>query len=152
MAKPLTLLMPVLPGVTFVDLTFSLAVYVPKLHEALRSIGTVHYARTLLLDASSPNLQPGMHPNPSYVLAILTEYDGDFDLYVQDFVDEVAPFFDAMLKFVVGGEALIPITDNVEAFANYLKMNDASQHFPNDSPAAFWEAYPYTVKQILANR
>jgi len=107
----------------------------------------VHYARTLLLDASTANLQPGGKTGDSYVIAIITEYDGDFSAYIQDFVSQVGAVFDALLKFVVGGSALIPVANNVQAFDAFITLNDASQHQPN---TGLYQAYTATVQQILA--
>ncbi len=148
MASPLTLLMPVLPG-QFQQLAQTLGMYQAQLDAALQSIGTVHYARTLLLDVSQPSLQPGMPPNSndSYVLGIITEYDGSFDAYINDFVSQVGAVFDAALPFVVGGSAVVPVVDNVAAFQAFVTQYDASQHAPNNN---MFQAYTYTVQQILA--
>jgi hypothetical protein len=146
MASPLTLLMPVLPG-KIQQLAQTLGQYQSQLDAALTSIGTVHYARTLLLDASTSNLQPSMSPNDSYVLGIITEYDGSFDAYIGDFVSGVGPIFDAMLPLVVGGAAVVPVANNVAAFEAFVTLYDASQHSPN---TGLYQAYTYTVQQILA--
>jgi|SRR5215212_7287245 len=150
MASPLTLLMPVIPGTNLQQMAQTLAQYQPQLDAALKSIGTVHYARTLLLDASQPNLQvgPNSKPTDSYVLAIITEYDGSFNDYIGDFVAQVGVVFDALLQFVVGGPALIPVANNVDAFEAYITANDASQA-PNTAP--MFQAYQFTVAKILAD-
>ena len=148
MASPLTLLMPVLPG-QVQNIAQALGVYQAQLDAALTSIGTVHFARTLLLDASAQNLQPSVPLNlsDSYVLGILTEFDGSFDAYIQDFVSQVGTIFDAMLPYVVGGAAVVPVANNVAAFEAFVTQYDASQHAPNTS---LFQAYSYTVQQILA--
>jgi hypothetical protein len=146
MANPLTLLMPVLPG-KIQELAQTVGQHQAELDAALQSIGTVHYARTLILDASVANLQPGTNPNDSFVLAIITEYDGSFNDYIGDFVAQVGPVFDAALPFVVGGSAVVPVADNVAAFQAFVTANDASQHAPNTS---LFQAYTFTVQQILA--
>ena len=148
MASPLTLLMPVIPGTNLQTLGAAIAQYRPQLNAALTSIGTVHYARTMLLDASTPNLQLGMNPNDSYVLAVITEYDGSFEAYIGDFVSQVGTVFDALLQFVVGGAAVTPVANNVAAFQAFVTANDASQHAPN---TGMFEAYDFTVQTILAN-
>jgi hypothetical protein len=148
MASPLTLMLPVIPGTNLEEMVKTLAQYGPQLDAALRSIGTVHYARTLLLDGSTPNLQPGGQPNASYVIAVITEFDGDFDAYIHDFVDQVGAVFDALLQFVVGGPAIIPVANNVAAFEALITLNDASQHPPN---TGLFEAYTATVQEILAS-
>ena len=113
-----------------------------ELDKALQSIGTVHYARTLFFDVSAANLQPGASADGPFVLAVITEYDGSFDAYIGDFVKQVGPVFDALLQFVVGGAAVTPVADNVDAFQAFITANDASQHEPN---TGLFEAYPYTA-------
>jgi hypothetical protein len=148
MASPLSLFMPVLPNVSLQDLYTGLQNNQPALQAALASIGTVHYARTLLIDRSAANLQPSAGSTGPFVLAVITEYDGNFNAYIQDFVNHVGPQFDALLQFVVGGQALIPVANHLNAFTLFIAANDASQHAPNDG---LYEAYPgVTVQQILA--
>lgn len=148
MASPLTLLLPVIPGTNPQTLATTLGQHNAQLDAALTSIGTVHYARILLFDTTSPNLQPSGNPNGSYIIAVITEYDGSFSAYIQDFVTQVGPIFDALLQFTVGGAALIPVANNVAAFEKFIADNDASQHAPN---TALFQAYTATVPQILAS-
>jgi hypothetical protein len=148
MANPLTLILPVIPGTNLQTMAETLAQYQPQLDAALTSIGTVHYARILVLDASTANLQPGGASTDSYKIAVITEYDGSFDAYIQDFCTQVGPVFDALLQFVVGGAALIPVANNVAAFESFVALNDASQHVPNNT---LYQAYTATVQQILAS-
>ncbi len=148
MASPLTLLLPVIPGTDLSTIGQSLAESNAQLDAALTSIGTVHYARILLLDASTPNLQPGGKQSDSYVIAVITEYDGSFNDYIGDFVAQVGTIFDILLKNVVGGAAVIPVANNVNAFAEFIALNDASQHQPNVN---MYQAYTATVQEILAN-
>ena len=148
MASPLTLMLPVIPGTDLTTLSGTLGQSNADLDAALTSIGTVHYARILLLDASTSNLQPGGKSTDSYVIAVITEYDGSFNDYIGDFVAQVGAIFDALLSFVVGGQALIPVANNVTAFADFIALNDASQHQPNVN---MYQAYTATVQEILAN-
>jgi hypothetical protein len=150
MASPLTLFLPVIPGTNLETLNEALGKSQAALFEGLTAVGTVHYARILLLDANTPNLQPTGNPNDSYILAVITEFDGSFDAYIQDFINQMAPVFDALLGFVVGGPALIPVTENVSAFIAYSAQNDASQHQPTGLPI-FYQAYTATVQEILAS-
>ncbi len=147
MASPLTLMMPIIPGTSLTELAGTLAKYQTEIDTALTSIGTVHYARFLLLDRSTANLQPGTTPLNEMVLAVITEYDGSFQAYIGDFVAQIGQVFDALLQFVVGGQALIPVANNVAAFNAFVAANDASQHQPNEG---LYQAYPQTVQQILA--
>lgn len=148
MASPLTLIMPVIPGTNLQTVAATLAQYSGQLDAALNAIGTVHYARTLLFDTSSPNLQPTGGANATYALAIITEFDGDFDKYIADFVTKVGPIFDALLQFVVGGPAVIPVANNVAAFGAFIKANDLSQTPGN---TGMYQAYGFTVQAIIAN-
>jgi hypothetical protein len=148
MASPLTLMLPIIPGTSLQTINQTLAEYQPQLDAALKDIGTVHYARVLLLDASTPNLQPSGNPSDSYLFAVITEYDGDFNAYIQDFVSQVGVVFDALLQFVVGGAAILPVADHVAGFEAFITQNDASQHAPN---TGLFQAYTATVQEILAN-
>ena len=136
MASPLTLMLPVIPGTDLTTLSETLGKSNADLDAALTSIGTVHYARILLLDASTPNLQPGGKSTDSYVIAVITEFDGSFSAYIGDFVAKV------------GRQALIPVANNVAAFGDFIALNDASQHAPNVN---LFQAYTATVQEILAN-
>ncbi|HEX6038980.1 hypothetical protein [Longimicrobium sp.] len=161
MASPLTLLMPIIPGTNPMVIAAALEKYNAQIDTALSSIGTVHYARFLLLDRSVPNLQPGAAASNELVLAVITEYDGTFSKYIGDFVAQIGDVFNALLAFVVGGDAVIPVQNNVAAFNAFVTANDASQHFPNNgqtTPTAptqpgggLYQAYPQTVQVILAS-
>ena len=147
MANPLTLLMPVKSGfLELPALAATLLLQQKQLHAALTTIGTVHYARILILDRTNANLRPDL--KGPYVLAVITEYDGSFEAYIGDFVAKVGDIFDELLKHVVGAESLIPVKNNVDAFGAFIAANDASQQPPNNKP--LYEAYPQTVQQILA--
>lgn len=148
MASPLTLLMPLNPGTDSTQVGAVLAQAQTQIDEALTCIGTVHYARFLLLDRAAPNLQPG-EGTAELVLAVITEYDGDFDRYISDFVAQLGTFFDQVLAFVVGGDAVTPVQQHTTAFTDFIATNNASQQQPNDS-FSMYEAYGLTVQQILA--
>jgi hypothetical protein len=146
MASPLTLLMPIIPGTSLAALAGTLAKYQSDIDQALTSIGTVHYARFLLLDRSVANLQPGAAPSNELVLAVITEFDGSFQAYIGDFVAQIGDVFNALLQFVVGGSAVTPVQNNIAAFSAFVSANDASEHQPNEG---LFQAYPQTVQQIL---
>jgi len=146
--SPLTLLLPVKPG-KYEELKIAYAIALPFLEHSIPEVGTIHYMRTLFLDRSSPNLQVGKHPNPdTIVLAVMTEYDGEFGAYVGQFAQKLAFFFDSLLPFIVGSEVLgnpPDVKKNPQGLIDFLAANDASQ--ANKPP--LWCAYPYTVQQIL---
>ena len=152
MANPLCLMMPVLPGTNLTALAATLAEYQASIDKALTGIGTVHYARFTLLDRAQPNLLPAGDPtvaSSTLVIGVITEYDGSFSKYISDFVAQLGPAFDALLKFVVGGAAITPVASNLNAFQAFITANDAAQHLPN---AGLYQAYPgLTVQDILAS-
>jgi hypothetical protein len=151
MAKPLSLFMSVKPGKTLGSLIELLSSNEKKIDDALTLIGTVHFARFLLLDRSKPNLQPDMAnlnvPSDTLMIGIITEYDGEFEPYIGKFVSEIGDVFSGLNSFVV--DAVLPSPDgsNIEAFNNFIDLNDASRHEPN---TRLYKAYPHTVGDILA--
>ncbi|AIY41741.1 hypothetical protein LT85_2583 [Collimonas arenae] len=147
MTSPLTLMMPVIPGTSLDTIATALAGNSQKIDDALNTIGTVHFARFLVLDRGQPNLQPTGAASNTLLIGVVTEYDGNFNSYISDFVGQLGPVFDKLLSFVVGGAALIPVASNVAAFQAYITVNDASQHVPNNT---LYAAYPQTVQQIRA--
>ena len=147
MANPLTLVMPLKDGVNLQQLGGLIATAKPAIDQALQTIGTVHFARFVVLDGSTSNLQPGA--TGPYKLAVITSYDGDFNTYIQDFVNNIGKIFDMLLSMTTDGEALIPVEQNVEGFTKYVAQNDASQNAPN-SEFVMYSAYPCTVQQVLA--
>lgn len=150
MTSPLTLLTPVLPGTSAATVIAKLAFLLPRINAALESIGTVHYARLVLLDRSQANLQPdllSLLPSDNLVIAIITSYDGDFSMYIHDFVSQLSAEFDALLSLVIGGAALTPVVDHVAEFEAFIAENNLSEHIPN---TYFYAAYQHTVQEIRA--
>ncbi len=148
MANALTLIMPLEEGVDLTKLAMTLAGAASEINSALTNIGTVHFARFVLFDASSPNFQPASTTGP-FRLAVITEYDKDFDDYIQDFVNDIGDVFDALLKFTADGQSLVPVSKNVAAFQAYVAKNDLSQHLRQGQPTLY-SAYPQSVQAILA--
>jgi len=139
--------MPLKEGVDIEQLGGLISTFHDQIEAALTSTGTVHYARFVVLDASTPNLQPG--PNGPYKLAIITTYDSDFDTYIQDFVNHIGMIFDALLSATSDGAALVPVSENLAAFTEYVSKHDASRNPPNNAFVPY-SAYPCTVQQVLA--
>lgn len=150
MANPLTLVIPLREDIDLSQLQAGLAELLPNIGAAMEAVGTVHYSRVALLDHSSPNLQPKPDSSGPFSFAVITTYDGDFDVYIQDFVTHLGPIYDALLGFSADGAGIVPVADHVEEFTAYLEANDLSKQPPaNGFP--FYSAYPYTVQQVLAN-
>jgi hypothetical protein len=145
--NPLTLVFPLKEEVGLQQLSVLINMVRPKIEEALQAIGTVHYARFVVLDPATPDLQPG--PTGPYKLVIITTFDNDFETYIQDFVNHIGVIFDALLSLTTDGGALMPVSQNVEAFTEYVASHDASRRAPNDG-FPLYGAYPCTVQQVLA--
>ena len=148
-ANPLTLILPLAAGTDLQKVVAAVAGNQQKIDDALTRVGTVHFARFVVFDASTENLQPDLAAgtvSSTFKLAVITEYDGNFNAYIQDFVNEVGEIFDLLLSFTSDGQHCIPVAQNVAAFQAYVAKNDASQP-PNNG---LYAAYPQTVQQILA--
>ena len=89
---------------------------------ALDKLKTVHFARFVFL---SKNTQ----------LAVITTYDGSFDKYINDFVDEIGGVFNALLAHMADAPPL-PVEKNRDAFLAYVKKYDLRGIEP------FYSAYP----------
>jgi hypothetical protein len=67
---------------------------------ALDKLGTVHFARFVFLGDDQ--------------LAVITTYDGDFDTYINDFIDEIGDVFNALLEHV--DRTLVPVQSHRTEF------------------------------------
>ena len=98
---------------------------------ALTKLKTVHFARMLFL---ANNTQ----------LAVITAYDGSFDKYINDFVDEIGDVFNALLSHMKDAPPL-PVQQNRDAFLAYVKANDLRCIEP------FYSAYPQAPVVTILN-
>ena len=97
--------------------------------KAMDEVGTVHFARFVFLSESQ--------------LAVITSYDGDFDVYIIAFTNFLGKIFDALLAHMSDAPPL-PVEDNIKEFLAYIKANDRS------FGQSFYSAYPtLTVRDIL---
>jgi hypothetical protein len=102
----------------------------PEMFEAADSIGTLHFARFVVLGDTT--------------LAFVSEYDGKFDDYIMDFSKFLGPVFDAIFEHV-NNPPPTPVAKNAEALLEWTKRN-------NLDPLAFYCAYPaMTVQDIKAH-
>jgi hypothetical protein len=98
---------------------------------ALDKLRIVHFARFVYLENNTK-------------LAIITTYDGSFEDYLNEFIDEIGDVFNALLQHMDGAPPL-PIQQNRSAFRDYVKANDLGGIGP------FYSAYPQaTVLDIQA--
>jgi hypothetical protein len=100
-----------------------------EIHEALRSLHYVHFARFL------PAIDGSM-------LWVITTYDGGLESYIMDFVGVLGDQFTAILQFVAGAPPL-PVQRHAREFVKFITDHDLRQ-------ATVWSAYPdVTVIDIL---
>ena len=98
---------------------------------ALNKIATVHFARFVFLENNTK-------------LAVITTYDGSFEKYINEFVNEIGDVFNQLLSHMAGAPTL-PVQENRQEFLAYVKAND----LPTLQP--FYSAYPtLTVLDIQA--
>lgn len=98
---------------------------------ALTKLNTVHFARFVFLENNTK-------------LAVITTYDGSFDTYINDFIEEIGDVFNALLAHMSDAPPL-PVQQNRPAFLDYVRKNDLRAIEP------FFSAYPKaTVLDIHA--
>jgi hypothetical protein len=69
-------------------------------------------------------------------LLLTTVYDGDFDIYLDKFIDASHAGFDAFLPLVQDGPP-VPVLQNRQAFHDFVRKNNISP-----LPGTFFSAYP----------
>lgn len=98
---------------------------------ALTKLNIVHFARFVFLEQNTK-------------LAVITTYDGSFEDYINDFIDEIGDVFNALLAHMAGAPPL-PVQKNRKEFLDYVRANDLRAIEP------FYSAYPKaTVLDIKA--
>jgi len=97
----------------------AIAQNVDEIFDGLDNVGTVHTARFLLIDGN---------------LCMISVYDGDFSNYIRDFIVTIGSVFDEVMRLVEGGDRLIPTTEHVEEFIDWVHEHDLFQapDFPTD--------------------
>lgn len=90
-----------------------------EIFAGLDSVGTVHFARFLLIGNN---------------LCMISAYDGDFSNYIRDFIVAIGNVFDDIMDHVEGGEALKPTSENADKFIDWVHAHDLFQvpDFPGD--------------------
>ena len=154
MANPLTLMLPLDPAKNINELLTKIAANKAALDGALASVGTVHYARFILFDRSKDDLRPEVGPKGvtgygPFAFGVITEFDGDFETYTQQFIDQIGFLFDLGLSFTIDGQSLIPVQKHPKEFIEYVRTHNLSAHAPNEG---LFNAYPFTVRQIIEKK
>src|SRR5271168_5321984 len=127
--NPLNLMLTVIPGQEQTLATY-LAENQAAINAALTKVGTVHFARFLMV------------PGTQY-LFVITTYDGDFNAYIQAFTNIVGDVFNKLLSCVNPAPPL-PVQQNVAAFQAFVTQYNL--------PTGLYSAYPNcTVVQIWGN-
>ena len=94
-----------------------------QVDNAFAQLKNVHFARVVFLDDNTK-------------VAVITEFDGDFDAYVRDFAQALGTVFDTLFEHTVEAPPL-PVEDpqNQQAFIDFSKKYHIA-------PAYFYSAYP----------
>lgn len=92
--------------------TLAIAQNVDEIFSGLDNVGTVHFARFVLIGDN---------------LCMISVYDGDFTNYIRDFIATIGSVFDEVVALVEGGEAIIPSATHVEAFIDWVHAHDLFQ-------------------------
>ncbi|MGI9063531.1 MAG: hypothetical protein ACR2FQ_06985 [Pseudonocardiaceae bacterium] len=96
---------------------------------ALDKLASVHFARFVFLDPDQ--------------LAVITTYDGDFDHYINGFVNELGEVFDGLLAHVADAPPT-PVRTHRHEFLEFIRARDLR------CVGTFYSAYPTsTVLDIL---
>jgi len=119
------------------------------LQAARAAVSTLHYTWFLILDHSSPNLQPQPGSSGPFSFVVIVVYDGTLEDYLREVSNELSPAFTLLLSNSSDGQHLLPVTEHFEEFVAYIRGNDASGNPPSGDMVSFG-AYPDTVQQILA--
>ena len=89
---------------------------------ALTKLNIVHFARFVFLEKNTK-------------LAVITTYDGTFDDYINDFIDEIGDVFNGLLSHMSDAPPL-PVQQHRKEFLDYVRANDLRCIEP------FYSAYP----------
>ncbi len=131
MQNTLTLVLTIKSPADYDALAALLPLVKGQMDSAFSTINIVHFARVVFLDNNTK-------------VAVITEFDGDFSTYVQDFAEALGPVFDALFEHTVEAPPL-PVEDP----QNMLAFIAFSQKY-NVPVAYFYSAYPdLTVLNIL---
>jgi hypothetical protein len=90
----------------------AIAQNVDEIYAGLDNVGTVHFARFVIVDNN---------------ICMFSVYDGDFTNYIRDFIATIGSVFDAVVALVDGGDAVIPSEHNIEKFIDWVHAHDMYQ-------------------------
>ena len=118
----------------------------PAINQALAQLHYVHFARFL------PTLGwDSVRPPPRVALQVITEFDGDFDAYVLDFVLVIGKQFDDILRYVKNAPPL-PVKDHPAAFMDFVRRHNVGSTINRGPLETVYSAYPErTVIDIIGS-
>ena len=107
-----------------------------KIDDGLARLHYVHFSRFL--------------PAPDWTaLQVITEFDGEFDSYVLDFVHVIGDQFDRILRDVVGAPSF-KVSDRPDLFIDFIRRSQLGVHGPLSVPVRQNSAYrDLTVIDII---
>lgn len=111
---PLNLVLPVKPGAApaLRALLTGVGSRPDKpVEHALVALGNVHHAQFVFLENDTR-------------LGVLTWYDGPFDDYIISFVEHIGGIFNAILQYIEGAEAIVPVELHREGFLAFIAAHD----------------------------
>lgn len=94
------------------EAAFAIAHNFDEIFAGLDNVGTVHFARFVLIDDN---------------LCMISVYDGDFTNYIRDFIATVGSVFDGIMELVEGGDAVSPCEEKIDAFIEWVHAHDLFQ-------------------------
>jgi hypothetical protein len=133
--RPLTLVMKAKSALAFAELKLTvqalqaLPAEMNPVVKGLNKLATVHFARFVFLD--------------DHKLAVITSYDGSFDDYINDFINEIGDIFNTLIGFMENAPPQ-PVQTYRKEFLEYIHEHDLGCVGP------FYSAYPdRTVLDIV---
>lgn len=149
MASPLTMVIPLKEDADIAKMAQIIVSQEETLQAARAAVSTLHFTWFLILDHSSPNLQPQPGSSGPFSFVVIVVYDGTLEDYLREVASELSPAFSLLLGNSADGQHLLPVTEHFDEFVAYIRRNNASEHPPSGDMVSFG-AYPNTVQEILA--
>lgn len=119
--SPLTCVMQIRKDANVAELEGLLKKKKPIVDAALDKIATVHFARFVFLQNRTQ-------------LAIITEFDGEFERYIKDFARDLNDVFNGLFEYIADPPK-VPVKDNAQALVAWVQARDIDS-------VAFYSAYP----------
>ncbi|MEA2137109.1 MAG: hypothetical protein QOG56_259, partial [Solirubrobacteraceae bacterium] len=149
MASPLTVVIPLNEEADIAKMAGIIVAQEAKLQEARAAVSTLHYTWFLILDHSSPDLQPQPGSSGPFSFVVVVVFDGTLEDYLREVSNELSPAFTLLLSNSTDGRQLLPVSEHFDDFVAYIRAHNACEH-PPAGDMVFFGAYPDTAVEILA--